>query len=203
MDSITQLCLRLEGLPLAIELAAARMQSVAPRDLLIRLDRQLLALNSGPAMATPRQHTLRATLDWSYGLLSHAERDALDELAVFVDSFTLDAAESVCAVELETTAVLGLLSSLVDHSLVSFQPAADGTGRYRLLEYVRQYGGEHLERTRTLEATRATSAPTGCRLRCGCGDWPTVLGASTTRRAPRTRKVCRLPGSAINQFGPC
>jgi len=152
-EAVAQVCRRLDGLPLAIELAAARLGALSVHDLAARLDNRFRLLSTGNRAALPRHRTLRGVLDWSYDLLSPAEGALLRRLAVFAGGWTLRAAELVCAEEVaETDDIVLLLSALVDKSLVGVQ--ADGRGgregyeelgtRYRLLETVRQYARERL-----------------------------------------------------------
>jgi predicted ATPase/DNA-binding XRE family transcriptional regulator len=141
--SVAAICWRLAGLPLALELAAAKVRLLEPQALLSRLDH---ALSSAWARDLPeRQRTMRATLDWSYELLSEPERRLFRRLSVFVGGFTLEAAEAVGAIE-EPQEVLDLLGALVEQSLVVVQPPNEvGEARYGMLEPVRQYALERLE----------------------------------------------------------
>lgn len=143
---IAQVCARLEGMPLAIELAAARTRSLPMAEILYRLDDRLGLLVDGDRAAPVRRQTLRATLDWSYDLLDRDERLLLARLSVFVGGWTLAAAEGVCSgAGIASNDVVRLLSLLVDKSLVVFEePASGAGGRYRLLEMVRQYAAERL-----------------------------------------------------------
>jgi len=144
-SAIAQICRRLDGVPLALELAAARVQALAPEQIAARLDQRFRLLTGGSRAALPRQQTLRATLDWSYDLLSEAERLLLNRLAVFAGGWSLEAAEAVCSDEhIAPEDTLDLLAQLVSKSLVLADEADDGTERYRLLETVRQYAGERL-----------------------------------------------------------
>jgi non-specific serine/threonine protein kinase len=144
-SAVAQVCYRLDGMPLAIELAAARTTVLSVEEVADRLDDCFRLLSSGGRTAMPRQHTLHATMDWSHELLSEEERALFRRLSVFVGGFSLEAAESVCAGDyLEPDEVLGLLSRLVDKSLVVVREEG-GETRYRLLETVRQYGGEKLD----------------------------------------------------------
>ena len=144
---VVSICARLDGLPLAIELAAARLRSLSLRGLYDRLDQRLRLLTGGSRTAPERQQTLRATVEWSYSLLHEAERLLLGRLAVFAESFDLDAAEAVCGFgDLEAFDVTGLLGSLVDKSLVVADPAGEVL-RYRLLETIRQFAAERLAET--------------------------------------------------------
>jgi non-specific serine/threonine protein kinase len=135
----------LDGIPLAIELAAARTKMLSVEEISARLGDSFRLLATGSRTALPRQRTLRATMDWSHGLLSEKERVIFRRLSVFAGGFTLEAAESVCAGEqLQRDEVLESLSQLIDKSLLVAQEP-DRTARYRLLETIRQYGRERLE----------------------------------------------------------
>ena len=143
--AVAQVCYRLDGIPLAIELAAARTKMLSVEEISVRLGDSFRLLAAGSRTATPRQRTLHATMDWSHDLLGQKERVVFRRLSVFAGGFTLEAAESVCAGEdLQRDEVLELLSQLVDKSLVVAQER-DGAARYRLLETIRQYGWERLE----------------------------------------------------------
>jgi predicted ATPase/class 3 adenylate cyclase len=149
--AIAQICFRLDGIPLAIELAAARVKALAVDKITERLDDRFRLLTGGSRTALPRQQTLRALIDWSYDLLSEPERVLLRRLSVFAGGWTLEAAEDVCADDdiVETSLVLArndildLLTRLVDKSLVVLDEQAAET-RYRMLETIRQYAGEKL-----------------------------------------------------------
>ncbi len=139
---VAEICRRLDGIPLAIELAAARVSSLPIEKIAERLDDRFRLLSRGDRTALPRQQTLRALIDWSHDLLTEPERVLLRRLAVFAGGFTLEAAEAVCAgAGLGPADVLDLLTSLVDRSLVTLE--AEGA-RYSLLETIRQYALERL-----------------------------------------------------------
>jgi predicted ATPase/DNA-binding SARP family transcriptional activator len=141
---VAQVCQQLEGIPLAIELAAARVRAMSVAQIAARLDNELSLLIGGNRAAQSRQQTLRAALDWSYTLLTDAEQRLLRWLSVFAGGWTLEAAETVCSEEeIESWQVRDLLVSLVDKSLVAFEERGV-EARYRLLEMVRQYGAEKL-----------------------------------------------------------
>jgi len=142
--SVAQVCHRLDGIPLAIELAAARVKVLSVEQIAARLDNRFRLLTSGSRTALPRQKTLRAAIDWSYDLLSETERMVLRRLSVFAGGWTLEAAEAICVGEgIEWHEVLDPLMQLVDKSLVMMEEQG-GTVRYRLLETVRQYGRDKL-----------------------------------------------------------
>ena len=141
---VVSVCRRLDGMPLAIELAAARLRSMSLGELHDRLDQRFRLLTGGSRTALERQQTLRATVGWSYSLLTGAERVLLGRLSVFAGGFGLDAAEAVCrSGDLDVLEVAGLLGSLVDKSLVVAEPAGTGL-RYRLLETIRLFAAERL-----------------------------------------------------------
>lgn len=142
--AVQEICRRLDGLPLAIELAAARVRVLSPAQIAARLDDAFRLLTASCRTAIPRHRTLRATMDWSHALLGEREQVLLRRLAVFAGSFGLEAAEAVCAGgPLAVEDVLDGVAALVDKSLVTMEPA-EGEARYRLLEAVRQYGAEKL-----------------------------------------------------------
>ncbi len=142
---VVSICRRLDGMPLAIELAAARLRSLSLANLNDRLDQRFRLLTGGSRSAMPRQQTLRATVEWSYSLLNEPEQSVLRRLSVFVEGFDLDAAESVCSLgDVEEFDVTDLLGSLVDKSLVVAEPGGSGTVRYRMLETIRQFSAERL-----------------------------------------------------------
>jgi predicted ATPase/class 3 adenylate cyclase len=147
--AIAQVCHRLDGIPLALELAAARVRALTAEQIAARLDDRFKLLTGGNRTALPRQQTLRALLDWSYELLKEQERTLLHRLSVFAGGWTLEAAETVCSGEgIEDWEVLDLLTSLVDKSLVVFEEVErEAGGRYRLLETIRQYAQERLRAT--------------------------------------------------------
>ena len=138
---VAEICRRLEGVPLAIELAAARIRLLNPDALLARLEKSLEALGTGPVDLPERQRTLRATVDWSVGLLDEAERAMLSTLAVFVDGWTIDAAARVA--DLSEDKALDLIDALARHSLVHVDPTGHEP-RFRMLETVREFTAEQL-----------------------------------------------------------
>ena len=141
---VESICRRLDGMPLAIELAAARLRSLSLRTLSERLDQRFRLLTGGSRSALPRQQTLQATVQWSYSLLDAREQAVLRALSVFVDGFDLEAAEAVCERgDVESLDVLDVLGSLVDKSLVGAKQDQE-TVRYGLLETIRQFAAERL-----------------------------------------------------------
>jgi predicted ATPase/class 3 adenylate cyclase len=143
--AVAQICRRLDGMPLAIELAAARIPALNPVELARRLDRRFEFLAGGRRGAVERHQTLRAAIDWSYDLLEEPARRVLARLAVFAGGCTLDASETVCSGEpVRRTAVWELMAGLVAQSLVIAEDRGPET-RYRLLETIRQYGEERLD----------------------------------------------------------
>ncbi|HEY8217773.1 MAG TPA: adenylate/guanylate cyclase domain-containing protein [Acidimicrobiia bacterium] len=156
--SVAQLCRRLDGIPLAIELAAARVSALSPQALVDRLDQRFKLLTRGSRAALERHQTLRSTIDWSYELLDASERRALNALSVLAGSCDLAAAEAVLADEqLETGDVADTVGQLVDKSLVVVDDD-DADPRYRLLETIRQYAQDQLEATGDTPAVRARHA---------------------------------------------
>jgi non-specific serine/threonine protein kinase len=158
MRAIAEICSRLDGLPLAIELAAARLKVLSAQEIAARLDDRFNLLTGGSRTELPRHQTLRATMDWSYDLLSDAERALLRRLAVFAGGWTLEAVEQVASDESRGThgdyrvpchSTLDILTSLIDKSLVVVETRGNMT-RYRLLETVRQYAREKLIETNEL-----------------------------------------------------
>jgi predicted ATPase/class 3 adenylate cyclase len=142
--ALASICARLDGIPLALELAAARMRSMSVDEVNRRLDQRFRLLTGGSRTALPRQQTLRSLIDWSYDLLDDSERAMLRRLAVFAGGWTLDAAEAVCCGEgVDSEMALDLLTSLVDKSLVQADEHGNAT-RYRMLETVRQYARDRL-----------------------------------------------------------
>jgi predicted ATPase len=143
--AVAELCRQLDGLPLAIELAAARVRSLSPDDLVARIDDRFRVLAKGSHSGPERHHTLRKTIDWSYSMLTDNEQRALNRLSVFAGGCDLASAEAVLGTDgLLPLDIVDLLSELVDKSLVEVD-ATDGQGRYRLLETIRQYARERLE----------------------------------------------------------
>ncbi len=142
--AVAEVCRKLDGIPLAIELATARLPLLAVEQVVERLNDSLGLLSSATRTAEPRQKTMRAALDWSHALLSEPERVLFRRLSVFAGGWTLEAAETVASGDgIERGDVLDLLSRLVDKSLVAAE--TNGASRYKMLEIVRQYAGERLE----------------------------------------------------------
>ena len=151
--AVAQVCTRLDGIPLALELAAALVRVLTPEQIAARLDDRFRLLRGGSRTALPRQQTLRALIDWSYDLLPPPEQALLRRLSVFAGGWPLEAAEVVCAgAEVEEWEVLDLLSRLVAKSLVVVEPPEGGHVRYRLFETLRSYARERLEETGEADA---------------------------------------------------
>lgn len=142
--AVVRLCRRLDGVPLALELAAARVKVMSPSELAAALDHRFEVLAGGRRGAVKRQQTLRATIDWSYDLLSRAQQRLLARLAVFAGGCTRTAAEAVCGGDpIDARVIFGLLTELVERSLVVAERDGSET-RYRLLETIREYGEDRL-----------------------------------------------------------
>jgi predicted ATPase/class 3 adenylate cyclase/DNA-binding CsgD family transcriptional regulator len=157
---VAKVCHRLDGMPLAIELEAARVRAISVEQIAARLDDRFRLLTVAGWTVLPRHRTLRATLDWSYELLSEPERILLGRLSVFAGGFTLDTAEAICGGDgVEASEVLDLLARLVDKSLVVFEEQG-AEARYRLLETVRQYAGDKLVASGEVEAVRTRHVDT-------------------------------------------
>lgn len=158
---VERICERLDRMPLAIELAAARVNALSVEQIATRLDDALRFLGDGVRTAILRQRTLRATLDWSYDLLSTPERSVFDRLAVFPGGFTVEAVEAVAQSEMVASDdVVGFFARLVNKSLVVREACAGDVGpsRYRLLETLRQYGSANLAASGARSAVRASHA---------------------------------------------
>ena len=152
VPDVIEICRRLDGIPLAIELAASRVTHLSPAEIAARLDDRFRLLVGGARRRSQRQQTLQAALDWSHDLLTEDERVALRRLSVFAGGFTIDSAADVCG-EGDARRALELVASLVDKSLVVSEPGAAGT-RYRLLETVRFYAAQKLLDAGEAEAWR-------------------------------------------------
>jgi predicted ATPase len=152
LESVLDICRRLDGIPLALELAAARMTSMSPREIADRLDHRFSLLAGGRRRGVARHETLRAAVDWSYDLLEDAERAVLARVSVFSGGFTLEAAERAAEAPLGIE-VLDVLGRLVDKSLVTADDEGGAT-RYRLFDTIRQYALEHLDARGETAATR-------------------------------------------------
>lgn len=155
MEAVVELVRRLDGLPLAIELAAARARSMTPVDLLAGLDERFRLLTGSRRSRAERHQTMRATLDWSYELCDEVDRAAFDELSVFPSGFDLDGAAAIVGSgELPRFEVADIVTRLVDRSLLDVGAGVDGGARYRMLETMRAYGREHLHQAGRIDEVR-------------------------------------------------
>lgn len=153
--AVAEICRRLDGIPLAIELAAARVRMMSPHEIVAGLEDRFRLLTDSTRTAVPRHRTLRASADWSYGLLSEAERVVLRRLAVFAGGFTLESSEEVCSGDgIAREAVLGIVSRLVDRSLLQVDEG-HRMSRYRLLETIRRYAAERLAESKEEGSVRS------------------------------------------------
>jgi predicted ATPase/class 3 adenylate cyclase len=142
--AIAKVCQRLDGIPLAIELAAARVKMISPEEIALRLNDRFRLLTGGSRTALPRHQTLRAAIDWSYHLLGGPEGVLFRRLSLFYGSFSLEAAEAICEVpDLDSVDVLDSVSRLVDKSLLILE-TSEGRARYRMLETIREYAFDRL-----------------------------------------------------------
>jgi len=143
--TVGQICGRLDGIPLAIELAAARVKVLPVTQILGRLEDRFRLLTSGGVGTLQRQQTLRAAVDWSYDLLEEREQHLFQRVSIFAGGFSLEAAEAICSGDgIADEEILDVLSHLVDKSLLTPEEGSEGTARYRLLETLRAYGNERL-----------------------------------------------------------
>jgi predicted ATPase len=154
-EAISKICRRLDGVPLAVELAAARVRAMPVQELADRLDDRFRLLIGGSRTALPRQRTLEATVAWSYGLLSESERLLFDRLCVFAGGFSIGAAQQVCADDrLTSSDVLTTVPQLCERSMLTYEERPGGGARYGLLETLRQFGRDRLVDRNESEALR-------------------------------------------------
>jgi predicted ATPase len=156
--ALAQICFRLDGIPLAIELAASRLRTISVEQIAARLDSRFRLLTGGSRTSLRRQQTLQALIDWSYDLLAKEEQAFFRKLSVFVGGWQLEAAEAVCAGEDGTGDVLDLLAALADKSLVAVETTSGKPPRYRLLETLREYALERLVASGEAEAIHTAHA---------------------------------------------
>jgi predicted ATPase len=212
--AVAEICRRLDGLPLAIELAAARTRLLEPGALLARLGRRLDALGSGPVDLPERQRTLRATVEWSVGLLDDAERHMLATLSVFVEGWTIPAAVHVS--DLSEDRALDLIDALAGHSLASVDPT-DAGPRFRMLESVREFAAEMLAASADLDDVERRHAEY-FRAFVVNADWPTEGQAEWAERlqteeetyespsvgsSPTTSRRCHTSSASSGSSGRC
>ena len=193
--AVARICRRLDGIPLAIELAAARVRILPPLQIAARLDDRFGLLTSGSRGVLPRHQTLRAAIDWSYGLLAGPERELFGRLSVFAGGFTLEAAEEVCGDEAATgPAVLESLSRLVDQSLVISEDRGPGAFPHaRDAAPLRRQSGSRSQRERPRSSSAGTRSTS-------CG-WPS--GRSRCSAVPSRRRGCaRLSLTATTSAPP-
>ena len=158
-QAVVEICRRLDGIPLAIELAAARVVALSPVEIAARLDERFRLLTGGRRVSVERHHTLRATVDWSYSLLTPTEQAVFDRLGTFPASFDAAAAEAVAADEgIEGWDVLDALTSLVAKSMLVADQSAEGSTRYQMLESLRHYARERLDATGSADTIRRLHA---------------------------------------------
>jgi predicted ATPase/DNA-binding SARP family transcriptional activator len=157
-SAVAEICRRLDGLPLAIELAAARISTYSAAQIAARLGDRFRFLTRGSRVALPRHRTLRAVVDWSYELLDEPERRIFDRLSVFVGGFTFEAADAVCILADDVDDLPEMLARLVDKSLVTAEAIASPEYRYRMLETLRAYGMECLDARGETDQLRARHA---------------------------------------------
>ena len=157
--AVVEICRRLDGIPLAIELAAARVVALSPMEIAARLDERFRLLTGGRRVSVERHHTLRATVDWSYSLLNPTEQGVFDRLGTFPATFDAAAAEAVAGGEgIEAWDVLDALTSLVAKSMLVADQSAEGKTRYQMLESLRHYARERLDATGSADAIRRLHA---------------------------------------------
>jgi predicted ATPase/class 3 adenylate cyclase len=192
---IVDICARLEGVPLAIELAAARVRTLPLATISSRLSASLDILSKGSRGVSDRQSSLQATIQWSHDLLEDAERVLFRRTSTFVDGFTIDAAESVCAIDpLGPGDVVEALDGLVDKSLVSLVPASAGMGRYRLLETIRTYAAERASDAGEREVLAHQHQDYFAALATACAADPDTQGAMNQLAADHSNLLSALVG---------
>lgn len=158
-DAISELCKRLDGLPLALELAASRVRAFTPIELVANLEERFRMLVGGRRSRMERHQTMRGTLDWSYDLCSGPEQAVFDRLSVFPSGFDMDGARAVAGDHgMSDFDVVDVVPRLVDRSLLQRSTAHDGTSQYRMLETMRAYGREHLQHQEIADRTRSSHA---------------------------------------------
>jgi predicted ATPase/DNA-binding SARP family transcriptional activator len=186
VEAVTEISRRLDGLPLALELAAARAKVLAPEEILKRLDESLNFLTAGPRDAPERQRTLRATIEWSYDLLGQDEQQLFARLAVFAGDFDLDAAEAVCDAEVDS------LAALIDKSLLR----RTVEGRFFILETIREYAVQRLQESGEADELRTRHARLYSGFVCELVPrWIDVAGSPAERSVARDRLHAEMDNS--------
>jgi predicted ATPase/DNA-binding CsgD family transcriptional regulator len=174
--AVAQVCVRLDGIPLAIELAAARVRLFSPQAMLERIDHQLPLLTGGPQDQPPRQQTMRKTIEWSHNLLNEAQQHLLEQLSVFAGGWTLETANLVSDSSME---LLDDMSALVDHHMVRQIDQPDGWVRFDMLETIREFGQERLVARGSADEARARHARYFLQLAIDTG--PALVGPDQVR----------------------
>jgi len=170
VETVAEICRRLDGLPLAIELAASRVKALSPTALLKQLDNRLRLLTSGPRDAPVRQQTIRAAIGWSYDILAPEEQSLFRRLAVFSGGFTLESTEALVersGFDTANTVVLDLIASLVDHSLIQTMGEESNGPRWTMLETIREFGIEQLREHGERDAVQEAHAEVQAALSAG------------------------------------
>ncbi len=154
--AIAQICNRLDGIPLSIELAAGHVNMLSPAEIAAQLDHSFSVLTGGSRTALPRQQTMRASIDWSWDLLTELERILLRRLSIFAGGWTLESAQAICSDNLvKRDRIVGLISQLINKSLLTVNPGSAGGTRYTFHEVVRQYMAEKLVEAGEVEQVQA------------------------------------------------
>ena len=182
---VAEICRQLDGIPLAIELAAVRVDAMSVHEIAMHLDERFQLLTRGARSAPERHKTLRAALDWSYSLLSDEEREQFCRLGVFVGSFDLDAVAGVAGGPVTRWELLDTITGLIAKSMLVRDGASDETARYRLLETLREFANEQLEEAGLGEVVRRRHAEQYASFAEAAG--PALIGPDELTWRPRLR----------------